>query len=166
LTKGIVPSLVLFLAVVVAAVPWALPAAAGFILPLLLIIFIFALTMQQKRELPTISVFAAGLLMDVLTAGPLGYWAIIFLLTHTLAGIYSRRAKNKRFGTLWLAFAGTAAAASIFGWALASIYFVRIIDWQPMFIGGAVAVALFPLLAWPVRRSLGLAPVGRFAGRG
>lgn len=166
MTKGIVPSLVLFLAVVVAAVPWALPASARFILPSLLIIFVFALTMQRKRELPTVSAFAAGLLMDVLTAGPLGYWAIIFLLTHTLARIYSTRARKKRFANLWLAFAVTAAAAALFGWVLASIYFVRIIDWQPMFIGGVVAVGLFPLLAWPLRRSFGLDSVRQFARRG
>lgn len=166
MTKGIIPSLILFLAVVVAAVPWAVPAAAGFILPLLLIIFVFALTMQRSRKLPTLSVFAAGLLMDVLTAGPLGYWAIIFLLTHTLARIYSRRTKKKQFVNLWLAFAATAAAASVFGWALASIYFVRIIDWQPMLIGGAVAIALFPLVVWPVRHAFGLVPSSQFARRG
>ncbi|GBE44029.1 rod shape-determining protein MreD [bacterium BMS3Bbin10] len=166
MTKGIVPSLILFLAVAVAAVPWALPAAASFILPLLLIIFIFALTTQRNRELPAVSVFAAGLLMDVLTAGPLGYWAIIFLLTHTLASVYSRRARQKRFGNLWLAFAVTAAVAAFSGWAIASIYFVRVIDWQPMFIGGAVAIALFPLMVWPLRRPLGLVPAGPPARRG
>jgi len=166
LIKGIVPSLVLFLAVALAAVPWALPAAAAFILPLLLIIFVFVLAMLQKSELPAVPVFAAGLLMDVLTAGPLGYWAVIFLLTHTLAGVYSRRTRQKRFTNLWLAFAATAAVAAIFGWALASIYFVRIIDWQPMFIGGAVAIALFPLIAWPVRHLLGLVPAARFSRQG
>lgn len=165
MTKGIVPSLVLFLAVVVAAVPWALPAAASFIMPLLLIIFVFALTLRPNHELPTVSVFAAGLLMDVLTAGPLGYWAIIFLLTHTLARFYSRRAGEKRFAGMWLAFAATAAVAAIFGWALASIYFVRFIDWQPMFIGGAVAIALYPLAVWPLRHLFGLVPASQFSGQ-
>lgn len=156
--KGIIPSLVLLLAVVVAAVPWALPAMAGFVLPLQLIIFVFALSLQRKYELPTLSVFAAGLLMDVLTAGPLGYWAIIFLITHTLAGLLTRRKVLTNFAILWVTFSATAATASITGWALASLYFVRLIDWQPMLIGGAAAIALFPLLAWPLRRSLLLMP--------
>lgn len=161
--KGIIPSLALFLAVVVAAVPWALPSEAGFIMPLLLIIFVFVLTLQRQRKLPLVSVFVAGLLMDILTAGPLGYWAIIFLLTHTLASWYRRREKASGLGALWLAFAATAAAASVSGWLLASLYFVRVIDWQPMLIGGAVAVVLFPLVAWPMRRSLGLVPSGFFS---
>jgi len=164
--SGVGPSLVLFLAVVVAAVPWALPAAAGFILPLLLIIFVFLLTIQRKRVLPAITVFAAGLLMDVLTAGPLGYWAIIFLLTHTLANTYAKRAGEPRFGKLWAAFAMTALTISLFGWILASLYFLRLIDWQPMLIGGVVAIALFPLVVWPFRRSLGLVPVNLFARGG
>lgn len=163
--SGFVPSIILFLAVFVAAVPWVLPAAAGFILPLLLIIFVFLLTIQRKQALPAVSVFAAGLLMDVLTAGPLGYWAIIFLLTHTLANFYAKRAGNPRFAKLWVAFAMTALTISLFGWILASLYFLRLIDWQPMLIGGAVAVALFPVVVWPFRHSLGLVQFSMFARR-
>ncbi len=163
MTKGIMPSIFLLLAVFVAAVPWAIPSEASFILPLLLIIFVFVLTLQRRRVLPSLSVFIAGLLMDILTAGPLGYWAIIFLLTHTLAALYAKRNTHPGFGMLWLAFAATAVLASISGWALASLYFVRLIDWQPMLIGSAVTVALFPLVAWPMRRSLGLVPAGMFA---
>ena len=163
--RGFVPSLVLFLAVFIAAVPWALPAVAGFILPLLLIIFVFLLTIRRKRALPAVSVFAAGLLMDVLTAGPLGYWAIIFLLTHTLANYFAKRAWTGRFGKLCVAFAMTALTISLFGWILASLYFLRLIDWQPMLIGGAVAIALFPVVVWPFRRSLGLVQLPMFARR-
>jgi len=164
-TKGFFPSLVLLLAVVVAAVPWALPVAAGFVLPLQLIIFVFALSLQRKYELPTLTVFAAGLLMDVLTAGPLGYWAIIFLITHTLARFLARRTMPISFLMLWVAFAATAATASITGWALASLYFVRLIDWQPMLIVATAAVALFPLISWPLRRSLGLMSRSETLGR-
>lgn len=163
-TKGIVPSLVLLLAVVVAAVPWALPVAAGFVLPLQLIVFVFALSFQREYVLPTLTVFAAGLLMDVLTAGPLGYWAIIFLITHSLARFIARRNRLISFTMLWIAFAATAATASMAGWALASLYFVRLIDWQPMLIGASAAVALFPLISWPMRRSLGLKYRGATSG--
>lgn len=155
MSERIIPSLALFLAVVVAAVPWVLPDEASFILPSLLIIAVFVLTLQRKRTLPGISVFAAGLLMDILTAGPLGYWAILFLLTHTVAVQYRLRARRAEFASIWLVFAATAIAAAGIGWALASLYFVRIIDWQPMAIGAGAVVVLFPLVAWPLRRSLG-----------
>lgn len=160
--KGIFPTVVLLVAVVVAAVPWVVPSQASFVLPLLLTIIVFLLTLLRKRQLPNLSVFAAGLLMDVLTAGPLGYWAILFLLTYMLAVFYRSRAGRDGFAGLWLVFAGTAAIAAGAGWALASLYFVRIIDWQPMLIGGAVAVGLFPLVAWPMRRALGLVSTGLF----
>ena len=163
--KRIMPSVVLLVAGVIAAVPWALPESASFILPLLLIILVFVLTVQQRQELPSLSVFAGGLIMDILTAGPLGYWAAIFLLTHTLAGLYRRRKSPREFGGIWLAFAGTAIAASISGWGLASLYFVRLIDWQPMLIASVTAIALFPLVAWPMRRTLGLEPATIFTRR-
>ena len=163
MSGGFFPSLVLFLAVVVAAVPWVLPAEASFILPLLLIIVVFILTLQRRRKLPGLSVFAAGLLMDILTAGPLGYWAALFLLTYMIALQYRVRAVRVEFGNLWLVFAVTALLAAGAGWGLASLYFVRIIDWWPMVIGGFVAIALFPLVAWPLRQSLGLSTARRFA---
>lgn len=159
------PSAILLVAVVIAAVPWALPEAASFILPLLLIILVFVLTIQNRQELPSLSVFAGGLIMDVLTAGPLGYWAAIFLLTYTLASLYRRSRVRREFRNLWIAFAGTAIAASVSGWVLASLYFVRLIDWQPMLIASATAIALFPLVAWPMRGSLGLTPSAIFGGR-
>lgn len=163
MSAGVVPSLVLFLAVVIAAVPWVLPAEASFILPLLLIIVVFALTLQRKRQLPGVSVFAAGVLMDILTAGPLGYWAALFLLTYTIAVQYRLRAGHRSFGALWLVFSVTAIVAAATGWVLASVYFVQIIDWRPMMIGSLVTIALFPLVTWPMRRSLGLTAVRLFA---
>lgn len=156
MSDGLVPSLVLFFAVVIAAVPWVLPAEASFILPSLLIIAVFVLTLQRRRKLPGISVFAAGLLFDILTAGPMGYWAILFLLTYTIAVQYRIRAGRKEFSALWAVFAGTATLAAAAGWGLACLYFVRIIDWQPMAIGAAVIIAMFPLFAWPIRHTLGI----------
>ncbi len=163
MSAGVVPSLVLFLAVVIAAVPWVLPAEASFILPLLLIIVVFALTLQRKRQLPGVSVFAAGVLMDILTAGPLGYWAALFLLTYTIAVQYRLRAARWNFSTLWLVFSVTAIVAAAAGWVLASVYFVQIIDWRPMMIGALVTIAIFPLVTWPMRRSLGLTTARLFA---
>lgn len=163
MSGGVFPSIVLFLAVVIAAVPWVLPAEASFILPLMLIIIIFVLTLMRKRKLPGPSVFAAGVLMDILTAGPLGYWAILFLLTYSVAVQYRARAVRPDFGMLWAVFSGTALLAAGAGWALASLYFVRIIDWWPMVIGGLVAIVLFPLAAWPLRHSLGVSTPRIFA---
>lgn len=157
MSDGVVPSVVLIFAVVIAAVPWVLPAEASFILPSLLLIAVFVLTLQRKRKLPGVSVFAAGLLFDILTAGPMGYWAILFLLTYSVAVQYRIRAGRMEFSWLWLVFAGTATLAAAAGWGLASLYFVRIIDWQPMAIGAAVIIAMFPLVAWPIRHSLGIA---------
>ena len=156
MSDGLVPSLVLFFVVVIAAVPWVLPAEASFILPSLLIIAVFVLTIQRKRKLPGISVFAAGLLFDILTAGPMGYWAILFLRTYTIAVQYRIRAGRTEFSALWAVFAGTAILAAAAGWGLASLYFVRIIDWQPMAIGAAAIIAMFPLFAWPIRHTFGI----------
>jgi len=140
-----------------------MPAEASFILPLMLIIIVFVLTLLKGRKLPGLSVFAAGVLMDILTAGPLGYWAILFLLTYTVAALYRMRVSRPDFGKLWLVFSGTAFLASGAGWMLASLYFVRLIDWWPMLIGGFVAITLFPLVAWPLRHSLGLSTPRLFA---
>ncbi|MGI9385249.1 MAG: rod shape-determining protein MreD [Methyloligellaceae bacterium] len=151
---SVVPALIVLFAVIVCAIPWGLPDGATFILPLVTATPIFYLSAQPDRGVPVWLAFLAGLATDILTAGPLGYWALIFLLTHSLAKAYRQTATSETFGGLWLGFALTLAVVAALGWALASLYFVRFIDWRPMVIGAVAATLLFPLVTWPIGRLL------------
>ncbi len=151
----IVPTVMLILAVFVAAVPWGLPAAATFIPAFLTFLLVFLFSSHRKHPIPAVVVFVAGLMADALTAGPLGYWAIIFLLGHVPARMVMRSRKVAESLTdLWFVFAVATLVAVGVGWTIASVYYLRLIDWWPMALGALVAVAAFPMAAWSMRRSL------------
>jgi rod shape-determining protein MreD len=78
------PSIALVLTTLAGALPWSALAgatgsttSAGVMLPLAVI---HGCGLWRGASLPAGVVFLAGLLADVLTAGPLGYWPLIYLL--------------------------------------------------------------------------------------
>ena len=153
----IVPSvLVILAAVIVAAVPWGLPGETTFILPFITLLLVFVLSAHPKRPAPVWLVFLGGLVFDILTAGPLGYWAFLYTLGHTLAGLLVRRSPPTSVPGFWLRFALTVSLAGLAGWLLALLYYLRMIDWWPIMLGCAVAVAIFPIVALPLRRTFRL----------
>ncbi|MGD9867355.1 MAG: hypothetical protein AB7U38_05060 [Hyphomicrobiales bacterium] len=148
--------------VVVSALPLGLPSDATFVPPMLMAALIYLFSVLRPA-LPAWIAFLVGLASDVLSAGPLGYWAFIFLLVHTLA-VQWQPPPGLGFAGLWSMFVITTAVVSLAGWLVACAYFFGAVDWQPMVLGGFSASALFPLLAWPLRRRLGLARAIPVAG--
>lgn len=153
-------------AVLAAAVPWGLPGEATFILPFIAFLLVFLFAARPERQVPVWLVFLIGLGADVLTAGPLGYWAFIYTIGHTLARLLTARRPFNSLSGLWLSFAVTATAAAAIGWLLACVYYLRVIDWWPITLGVGCAIALFPLFAWRMRRSLTLERYRFLAMRG
>lgn len=78
------PSISLAMAVVLASSPGAagpLPVAA-----LMPVAVIFFWSIQRGAVLPALVVFGCGLLLDELSHGPVGYWALIYVVVALCAG--------------------------------------------------------------------------------
>lgn len=146
LLANVLPALLILLAVIVSAVPWGLPATTGFVLPLLTAMLVFLSACNARTRIPPWFAFLAGLLTDMLTAGPLGYWALIFLVAYALGGAMSRSGGRRSLVSLFGNYIITATVTAAVAWGVACIYYVRLIDWQPMAFAGLAVVALFPLL--------------------
>jgi len=142
--SALLPTLSVLVAVLATAVPWGLPADATFVLPLVMMMMVFCWRAIRGAYLPPIVVMLLGLLTDVTTGGPLGYWGLIALMASTVAA--QTRPITDRWGlsALWPIWVVVAALLAGFGWLLASLYFFRWVDWRPILIGGAASVMLFP----------------------
>jgi hypothetical protein len=61
---------------------------------------------------------------------------------------------------LWFIWTVLAPGLTLFGWLLASAFFLRWVDWWPILVGAVASVALFPVvlkgLLWIERGNLGL----------
>ena len=98
---------------------------AGAVLPLA-VVLIWGL--WRPARTPAWLVFCAGLLADAWTAGPLGYWPLIYLLGLSFArfGVHHHVATTLFAGWLW--YCGAALVLGLIGWAVSSLYQLRFVD--------------------------------------
>ncbi len=146
LLKGVLPAVWVLIAVIVSAVPWGLPATTGFVLPLVTAMLVFLFASRTTPGLPPWFAFLAGMLTDMLTAGPLGYWAFIFLVAYALGRAVAFSAAPRGMLSLLSAYVLSAGLTAATAWGVASLYYVRLIDWQPMAFATLAVVPLFPIL--------------------
>jgi cell shape-determining protein MreD len=141
---AILPAASVLVAVLCAAVPWGLPIDATFILPLLVVMMVFCWRALQDSLMPPVAAMLLGLLTDVTTASPLGFWGLLALMAAS-AGSRARLLTGQRgVGVLWLVWIPLVILLAGFGWLLASFYFFRWVDWHPIAIGAAASIPLFP----------------------
>ena len=159
------PSAVIAMVIAATAVPWGLPDAAVFVLPLSAMMLTFMFSCLRTSELQSWFVFASGLGADLLTAGPFGFWAFIFLLAYGFGRSTRPYAPGLGPFGMWLAFAFVAALIATIAWVLASLYFMQLLDPYPMTVGLIAIVAVFPAMFWLMQRLTGARQGGAFSFR-
>ena len=142
------PALSVLIAVFATAVPWGVPADATFLLPFVVVMMVFCWRAIPGTALHPAAAAGLGLLADVLSGGPLGYWALMCLIAATVGGKPASFRERRDAGIHWLIWAVLACLLGVFGWLLASLYYVRWIDWWPIAFGVATSIALFPLVLY------------------
>ncbi len=162
----ILPALSVLFAVLATAVPWGLPADATFILPLVVVMMVFCWRVIPDAVLPLSVCMLLGLLTDVMSGGPLGFFALMTLIAASVGRRLRFLIAPHELRSLWLIWAALALALGLFGWLLASLYFFRWIDWWPILFGILASIALFPVvlrgLVWIRQGSLGPAHSAMF----
>lgn len=150
--KVVIPVVTLAVLTLIAALPWGLPSQHRFFLPLLPVVGIHYWSLRRAPLVVEWYVFMTGLTLDILTNGPLGYWALIYLLAH-LSAVLSAPAAPRGPGTRLLLLAFDLAFVTAVAWILSSIYFLEAVDWRPYAIGAAYA-GLFAIVLVPLLRAL------------
>jgi rod shape-determining protein MreD len=156
--NAILPALSVLFAVFAAAVPWGLPADATFILPLVVVMMVFCWRALPGTVLPPYVAMLLGLLTDITSGGPLGFWALMTLIAASAGGRAPSLTDGRDLSRLWFVWGMVAGGVACLGWLLASLYFLRWIDWWPIAFGALASIALFPVvlhgLLWIRRGSL------------
>jgi len=163
------PSLICFVVALAACLPWGAPLPVQFALPLLTMAVIFFWSVKRPDQLPSLIVFLIGLFTDLATAGPMGYWPLIFLLAAVIAGYGRERlALGGDLIATTILYSVAVCAVSFVGWSLSSLFFLRAMPVRPLIEGGAIAIVAYPVIAYlllPVNRVVGQAvQAGGFRG--
>ncbi len=151
---AVLPSLIILSVLMLAVAPWGDAQQARLVLPLLPYMAAHVFLARGKGLVPSPVMFSAGIVMDLATHGPLGFWALIYLFAMLIArqlpdGLMSSRL-SRLSGLLLMVF--VLAAAQV---GLASLYQLRWINWHEVLAGTLIA-GLFAAaldLVWYERRS-------------
>ena len=146
----LIPALTIIAATILVALPWGMAAQNRFILPLLPLIVIHYWTVRRPSLVPEWWAFAAGLSLDILTHGPIGYWALIYLLGYGAAQFSSRRSE---IGPMmkWALSTATLVILTAIAWAVSSLYYFEIADWRPYASACVAAVLIYPIIGVVLR---------------
>ncbi len=157
-----VPALSVLIAVLATAVPWGLPGDATFIPPMVVVMMVFCWRALPDTAFPPYLALLLGLLTDIMSGGPLGFWALMALIGASVGGRVTSLADSQDRNRLWLVWAGVAVLIGVLSWLLGSAYFVRWIDWWPIAFGAIASTLLFPVVlrvvVWLRRGRLRLGP--------
>lgn len=144
-----IPGLVSLILVLLGSLPVGVPFL-GPMLPAFGLIAVHVFALQRPDLMPHWLAFGLGLLTDLLSGGPLGLTALVFLGVQVLSASQRRVLIGRPFLLGWGVFALIALAAAIVSWIIACAYFLDIVNPAAALLQVAITVTLFPLIAAPL----------------
>ena len=118
------------------------------VVPLLGLISIYYWAIHRPDLMPGWAVFLLGLIQDLLGGGPIGIYALVFLLMVAAVGLLRRILATGSFTFVWVVFLPAAAGAFLLIWVLYYLNLSMAIDPRSVIFQYLTTVALYPCLAW------------------
>jgi rod shape-determining protein MreD len=143
----LVPTLTVAVAILLTVLPYGLSRGI-FATPAFAFVPLFFWATYKPDLLPIPVVFLMGLGQDLATGGPLGLWAVVFLITYSITLWQSEQIEGQAFRVQWLGFAAATAVGLLSGWFLASVYFSKFLLPLPVLMQAVATTLVFPLVAW------------------
>ena len=135
---AVVPTLAIVAAMAVACAPWGAPEGARFVMPLLPYMAAHVFIVRGAGMVPSPVVFLAGLVMDLATLGPLGFWSFVYLFAVLVARLLAG-SLNETAGGRLVVLGCVVAALVVVQIGLASLYRLEWVDWQGVAAGTVIA---------------------------
>lgn len=113
---------------------------------------VFYWSIFRSDLMTMVGAFLIGLLLDLLTGGPLGLNALILVIIHEL-GVSQRRVfLGSSFLVNWTAFALVIGAVAPLSWALISLLHWRLLPTAPVLAQVLLSLGLYPGVYWVLSR--------------
>lgn len=123
--------------------------------PLYALIVVYFWSLHQPDILPPYAIFVIGLFYDLLSFGPIGLWAVTFLVTYGFVQSQRMVLLGRPFVMVWFGFVITAAMAGSLAWGMACLYNGTWISAWPVVKQILATILVFPvfvmLFSWASR---------------
>ncbi len=133
--------------VLIGVLPLGLPHLNS-VAPVLALMAVFYWSIFRSDLMTMLDAFLIGLLLDLLSGGPLGLNAATLLLIHEL-GVSQRRVfLGSSFLVNWTAFALVAGAVLPIGWLIVSLLHWSLLPTAPVLAQFLLSLAIYPAAYW------------------
>lgn len=113
--------------------------------PIIPLVIVFFWSIYGPNYLPAVSVFFIGLLQDLLTGGPLGLWAGVYLVAQFVVMSQRPYFLGREQKVVWLGFALVAAGASVILWLVMSLMSGVLLPAGALIFQMLATVMIYPL---------------------
>lgn len=144
LVKAATPTLLGVLGVVILALPLRLFEGTT-PTPIIPLVVVFFWSIYAPDYMPSVGVFFIGLFQDLLTGGPLGLWAVVYLVTQFIVMSQRSYFLGREQQVVWLGFALAALGASLIFWLVMSLMSGVLLPYGGLFAQMAATVLIYPL---------------------
>jgi len=149
----VVPTLIGLFCVIATVLPYG--AVGGFTFtPIFPLAAIFFFVLTRPSQMTPVSVFAIGILQDLLTGGPVGLWALVYLLCYAATSAMRVLFVGRSAMAAWPGFLIVSLLAGLCIWVIASLLFGTPINVVPVVGQMMLTASLYPPLAWVFTRFL------------
>lgn len=125
------------------------------------IIAAFFWAIYAPNLFPPLAIFALGLVMDLLGAGPIGFWPLLLLSVYGLSLSQRHFFLGRSVAGVWAGFGAVAVLTAAAGWFVLCLYYGQWGNAMPAFVQAATSILVFPIAGRAflgLRRMLTAAP--------
>ena len=147
LGRSATPAAITLLLVFISLTPLNLPDSE-IIMPPLALMAVYYWSIYRPDLMPAAAAFVVGLLFDMLSGGPPGLHAFVFVVVQAVAASQRRFFLGKVFPVEWLGFLLVAAGSFLVLWVLGSLYVGAIVKGSAIAIQALLTISLYPVMTW------------------
>ena len=145
--RHLLPICLTLLLLLLSLVPLRIPGFSS-VAPKLTLVSIYYWSIYRPDLLPVHAAFILGLLLDIVSATPIGVNALIFVMLHGFVSSRRRFFLGKGFLVTCWAFSVIGGAAIGLSWLLVSALTGHWMDMQPVLFVYFLTVASYPVFGW------------------
>jgi rod shape-determining protein MreD len=109
---------------------------------------VFYWSVYRPDLMPAWAAFLIGIFYDLVSGGPVGLGALVFLVVHWTTAGQRRALIGKAFPIAWLGYLLISALACAVYWIIASIYFTSLLALPPIVGTYIVGILVYPAAAF------------------
>jgi|SRR5579883_37874 rod shape-determining protein MreD len=147
LINRLMPLITIVICVVASLIPAHLPALTA-VTPAFPLMAVYHWTLYRPDLLPFVAVFAAGLLLDMLTGAPLGISSLVLLLAYALVLSQRELLLMRRFTVVWIGFLVVTASAAALQWVVVSLFYGTLLDARAFLFQAVLTAAVYPVVSY------------------